>query len=117
MDKEETYEYTEKSCFLSDDQIDAVYEVIATVTPLSQPSVVSLDYDHAVMLMACSDDLLFRDILCDILYYNGTYYVVQSTENHYLIYEVPFSSVSVFEEILRAQVEADKSYEDVWDEF
>ena len=117
LDKEETYEYTEKSCFLSDDQIDAVYEVIATVTPLSQPSVVSLDYDYAATLMACSDDLLFRDVFCDILYYNGTYYVVQSTENNYLIYEVPFSAVSVFEEILREQVEADRSYEAEWDEF
>lgn len=114
---DETYDYTEKSYILSDDQIDAVYEVIQTQVPQEQSSVVSLEYDHLASVMGCSDDLLFREYLCDVLYHKETYYVVQSNENNYLIYEVPFSSVSVFEEILRAQIQADESYEDEWDEF
>ncbi len=114
---DDTYEEVEGSFIFSDEQIDAVYEVIQTETPQVQSSVVSLEYDYLASVMGCSDDLLFREYLCDILYHKGTYYVVQSDENNYLIYEVPFSAASVFEEIMREQIAADSLYEDVWDEF
>lgn len=114
---DETYEQEEFSFILSDEQIDAVFEVIQTQVPQEQSSVVSLDYEHLASVMGCSDDLLFREYLCDVLYLNGTYYVVQENENDYLIYEVPFDTAAVFEEILREQVAADSIYEDAWEEF
>jgi hypothetical protein len=113
---EETFEYSTSVYHLTDAQVHALSAVLATVEPVYQPAVVTLDFDYMAEIMACGDDLYFRQYACDVLCINGYYYVAQYTQTDTLLYEVPLEHHTAFHALMETQrtiYEEELSY---WDE-
>ena len=97
---EETASYSNSVYQFSADEVQAVDAVFSTVKPTYLPADLSPfngNCDCRVSLMACTDDMLFREYCCDLILADGCYYLTQNTfENLVVTYDIPLEYHSVF---------------------
>ena len=104
---------------LSDIEVDAVNEVIMTVTPTEMgedaPYDIFYDYEYWLCLEACSEDLLFKDDAYELYKIDGTYYLAYSSDDTDAYYVVPDDLAPVFSDIMSAYIEAEEEMQSVYD--
>lgn len=97
---------------------EAVEYVVNNIEPQIMPEAATLDFEHLVVVEACSEDMYFRKDAAQITIKDDTYYVVitqyEDTLNEQtLLYKVPEDKKDIFVKMLKPSVESEvRLYED-----
>ena len=86
---------------LTQQQLDAIRQVLETQEPQTLPSSASLGWDYGAFLYMCSSDLLFRKPMVDICVADGIYYVLDETNGETIYYPVPAELIATFVQIVQ----------------
>lgn len=100
----ETNTFHDTWYYLSQEQMDAVYQVMDAVEPMVMGNGWYLEYEHKVRIEERSKDMLFRRSRLEISVAEGTYYLTCSTGANTLIYTIPQERETVFAQILQAYI-------------
>lgn len=103
---------------LSDIEVDAVNEVIMTVTPTeTQDASYDLYYecDYWISLEACSDDLLFKDEGYELCKSGDAYFLSTASMDMATYYVVPDDLAPVFSDIMSAYIEAEQEMQSMYE--
>lgn len=120
----DTFDYIEYNYKLTDEQVKAVDEILATVTPTWRDRIGDLYADYSEDLYACDDTMLMRKESIRIEKF-GSYYCLAGMmydDTGILEYEyaVPNEYNAIFDNIIKASVDAAKAeeiyYSDIYDE-
>ena len=104
--------YTEETVFLSEEQVNAVKRVLATVEPFDATD---MYYEEVVSLNWCSEDGLFSKFAFDLCKYNGHYALVQWEKDTPIFCEAPAEYNAIFAEIMRPYLENGVAFgEEYW---
>lgn len=103
---EEEWEYIEKTYTLTDEQVEVIELITATVEPDTMGEGWSLDYQWSVPLQECSEDMLLRRYGPEIAFTGRTYYLLLTIDTETLIFTVPEGCYAQFDEITKAYTEA-----------
>lgn len=109
----QTDEWSEKTHYLTEEQINTVKRVVATVEP------VVVDYpdgEYLVSLEWCSEDGLFTRDFGDLYRYNGRYALVNWNEEsgECQLYEASAEYNTIFDAIVAPYEESEKSFYGSW---
>lgn len=100
--------WEERTVHLTEEQVNTVKRVLATVEPLTAESV---DGQYSVSLEWCSDDGLFSRTIGDVYYYNGRYAIVDWPEvGDMKLYEVPTEYNAMFERISAYAIASEEAF-------
>lgn len=119
LDIEDTLEYIEHLYQLTDEQVKAVDEIIATVTPTVQDGNANYTYDYFVELNACDDTMLLRDKTVSIAKNGNEYTIVRPNYNGQredLEYTVPSEYRAIFDSIVKQGFDATKASDAYFDD-
>lgn len=107
----DTLEYIEHLYQLTAKQVNAVDEILATVTPAVQDEDVNYTYDYFIELNACDDTMLLRDEKFSVAKSDNEYaIIVHNTEDRSeLEYIVPSEYCAMFESIMKEGYDAVKA--------
>lgn len=115
---EETYEYSYNYYMLSDEEYNAVKEVLKNETASDLPSGAYIDYDFFIEIELCSDDNLFRKYVFDIAVSDNQYYIIYYIDDTTTsIYTVPDTYNDIFTNIMKTAIEADDCYDYINEEY
>ncbi len=115
----DTMEYTEHLYRLTAAQVNAVDEVLNTVTPTVQDENDSYTYDYCAVLDACDDTMLLRDERVNIATYGKEYTIVRHNYNGEradLEYAVPSEYTAIFADIVKQGYDAVKASDAYFDD-
>ncbi len=118
----DTLEYIEHIYQLTAEQVKAVDEIRATVTPTVQDENADYTYDYFVALDACDDTMLLRDEAVSIAISGNEYTIVRPNyngEREDLQYTVPPEYSAMFDSIVKQGFDAvkasDKYFNELYD--
>lgn len=103
-DEESVYE--DRQYILTQAEVDALGDTLATVEPERQSAAFSLNAEYSLYIEACSDDLLFREDYCVFIEANGHYYLVRYSGTDTLVYALPSRHYLTFMGLIRAYTES-----------
>jgi len=106
-------EWSERTYYLTEEQINTVKRVVASAEPLT---VEYPDGEYLVLLEWCSKDGLFSREFGELYRYNGRYAVVIYDEESgdYVLYEASAEYNALFDGIIAPYEESEKMFYDVW---
>ncbi len=104
--------WTEKVVVLTEEQINTVKRVVASVEPVDA---YDMYYEDTVSLYWCSADGLFSRSAYDVCYYNGHYAVVDWETDVPQFYEAPKELNASFEAIMRPYMESEKNFDEYYE--
>ena len=105
----EEYIYDECYFYLTEEQMNAVKRVMASVEPLTTNQISG---NYSVTLEWCTQDGWFSSEYVDLYQYNGRYALVNWGDGYgddMYIYEVPLEMNGIFEEIMVVYIESEES--------
>lgn len=109
----ETEMYEERNYLLTEEQVEAVNEVLGTVERVTRAQNVKYTYDYGIELYACTDNMLLQNWVCNIEKNDNAYYIViydyafaAETE-----YAVPYEYTATFDAIFKNMIDAEKAKE------
>lgn len=112
---EQTDKVTSQYYALTQEQVDAVTQVLETVEPMTIGSSWHQDYDYSVQMEECSADMLFRRVTAALSVSEGVYYLTQDVDGqNSLVYTMPNTYNFVFAQILSAYVVAYGDWNASW---
>lgn len=108
----ETGEYEPDYYILTDEQFDAIKDIIKTTESSILPDSVEMNYNHIAYIEVASDDILFRKDFMDLLITDNDYYFRDySDDGSTILYTIPDEYKDIIAEILAKCIEADNSFD------
>lgn len=108
---EENDEFVFDYYMLSDEEFEAVKEVMRKTNASYLPSDAYIDYNYYIELELCSDDNLFRKYVMDLVQSDNQYYIVYYVDDDTSrVYSVPDSYNEIFSNIMKKGIEAQNSF-------
>jgi len=106
------YEWQPRTYILSDLEKKAVDSVVAKVKPTVLPEIANTEYEYAVYLDECSQDMLFKKSSYEIYLNKNIYYIYEYKESKAYLYTVPSEYNASFESLMSKSIESEKQWED-----
>lgn len=107
---DDDYEYHTEYYTLTEKQIAAITHVLQEIEPTAMQAEWLPGYEWSVQLMECSEDMLLRRESLEIAVNGSSYCIFAYTDTEVLVYTVPSTLASVFEQITAAYLDAYETF-------
>ena len=114
--EEDIYNSTTECYVLSDDEYNTIKTILSSVEPAILPESGFFEDSYTVSLELCSDDLLFRSYVMDLIMTENNYYILLNNEDQTTsTYTIPSEYHDILAKIMKASVDADNQLYDYYE--